>query len=108
MEIKTILQFLNYKKAPGIDKIPTILVKLASDIFAEPLSIVMNNSTSTPTFPNNAKIVSVVPTDEETYDKYVISNFRLMSILNCFSKVHENVIKNELVKSMHFHSSPFT
>ena len=59
------------------------------------------------TFPSNAKIASVVPTDKKTDDKYVVFNFRLVSILNCFSKVYENVIKNELVKSMNFHISPF-
>ena len=38
-EINTTLKSLDSKKAPGIDKIPTKLVKLVSDIFAEPLSI---------------------------------------------------------------------
>ena len=86
-EINTILKSLNSKKAPGIDKIPTKLVKLASDFLAEPLLIVINNSISTSTFPNNAKIASVVPIDKKTDDRYVISNFRPVSILNCFSKV---------------------
>ena len=79
-EINTILKSLNSRKAPGIDKIPTKLVKLASDILAKPLSIAINNSTSTSTFPNNAKIASVVPIDKKTDDKYVISNFRPVSI----------------------------
>ena len=100
-EISTIL------KSPGIDKIPTKLVKLASDFLAEPLSIAINNSISTSTFPNNAKIASLVPIEKKTDDKYVISNFRPVSILNCFSKVYENVIKNELLKSMNVHLSPF-
>ena len=39
MEIKTILKSMNYKKTLGIDKTPTKLVKLASDILAETLSI---------------------------------------------------------------------
>ena len=30
-----------------------------------------------------------------------------MSVLNCFSKVYENVIKNELLKSMNVYLSPF-
>ena len=106
-EINTILKSLNSKKAPGIDKIPTKLVKLASDILAEPLSIAINNSIRTSTFPNNAKIATVVPIDKKTDDKYVISNFRPVSILNCFSKVYENVIKNELLKSMNVYLSPF-
>ena len=80
---------------------------MASDVLAEPLSIAINNSISTSTFPNNAKIASVVPIDKKTDDKYVISNFRPVSILNCFSKVYEKVIKNELLKSMNVHLSPF-
>ena len=55
-EIETILKFMNSKKAPGIDKVKIKLVKLASDILAEPLSIAINNSNSIFTFPNNAKI----------------------------------------------------
>ena len=106
-EINTILKSLNSKKAPGIEKIPTKLVKLASDILAEPLSIAISNSVRTSTFPNNAKIATVVPVDKKTDNKHVISNFRPVSILNCFSKVYENVTKNELLKSMNVHLSPF-
>ena len=79
---------------------------MASDFSAEPLPIAINNSIITSTFPNNAKIASVVPVDKKT-DKFVISNFRQVSILSCFSKVYENVIKNELLKSMNVHLSPF-
>ena len=67
-EITTILKSLNSKKAPGIDKIPTKLVKLASDILAEPLSIAINNSIRTSTIPNNAKIATVEPFDKKTDD----------------------------------------
>ena len=71
------------------------------------LAFAINNSISTSAFPNNAKIASVVPIDKKTDNKYVISNFRPVSILNYFSKVYENVIKNELLKSMNVHLSPF-
>ena len=50
------------------------------------------------------KIVSVVSIGNKTDD---ISNFRPDSILNWFSKVYENVTKNELVKSINVHVSPF-
>ena len=92
-EIKTILKSLNSKKATEIDKIPTKFVKLTSYTLAEPLSIAINNTIRTSTFRNNAKIASVVPIDKKTDDKYVVSNFRQLRILNCFSKVYENVIK---------------
>ena len=107
MEINSILKSLNSKKAPGTDKITTKLVKLASDILAEPLSISINNSIRTSAFPNNAEIGTVVPIDKKIDDKYVTSNFRPVSILNCFSKVYEKVIKNKLLKSMNVHLSPF-
>ena len=71
------------------------------------LAFAINNSISTSAFPNSAKIASVVPIDKKTDNKYVISNFRPVSILNYFSKVYENVIKNELLKSMNVHLSPF-
>ena len=106
-EINTILKSLNSKKAPGIDKIPTKHVNLASGILAEALSIAINNSISISTFPNIAKIVSVVAVHKKTDDKYVISNFRSVSVLTCFSKVYENVIKNESLKSMNAHLSLF-
>ena len=84
---------VNSKKGPGIEKIPTKLVKLASDILAEPLSIAINNSISTSTFPNNAKIASVVPVDKKTDDKYVISNFRPVSIFE-ISRVKRGRFQN--------------
>ena len=92
-EINTILKSLNSKQAPGIDKIPTKLVKLASDVLAEPLPIAINNSIRTSTFPNNAKIAAVVPIDKKIDDKYITSNFMPESISNCFSKVYETVKK---------------
>ena len=48
-EINTILKSLNSKKASGIDKTPTKLVTLLSDILAEPLPIANNKSISTST-----------------------------------------------------------
>ena len=50
------------------------------------------------------KMVSVVSIGNKPDD---IPNFRPESILNWFSKVYENVTKNELVKSINVHVSPF-
>ena len=38
---------------------------------------------------------------------YLISNFRPVSISNCFSKVYKNAIRNELLKFMNVHLSLF-
>ena len=63
-ETKTILKYFNSKKAPEIDKITIKLVKLSSDVLAEPIAI--NNSISASVFPNNTKITSVVPIDKKS------------------------------------------
>ena len=78
-----------------------------SDILAKLLSVAINNIISTYAFPNDAKIASVVPIDKKTNDKYAIPNFRPVSILNCYSKVYENIFKKELLRSMNVYLSPF-
>ena len=48
-------------------------------------------------FPNNAKVASVVPLDKGKSNKYDISNFRPVSILNTFSKIYEQLIKEQII-----------
>ena len=45
----------------------------------------MKNSITSSTFPDGVKIAAVVPTDKNTDNKYTASNFRSVSLLNCFS-----------------------
>ena len=84
-EVNLILKPLNAKKASGTDKIPTKLLKLASDFVSTPLATAINNILASSKFPN----------------------FRPVSLLNCFSKVYENIIKCRLVGSMYNNISPF-
>ena len=58
-------------------------------------------------FPENAKVASVTPIDKKTDDKNFVLNFRPMSVLNCFSKVYENILKTQLVEKMNNLFSPF-
>ena len=58
-------------------------------------------------FPENAKVASVTPIDKKTDDKNSVLNFRPISILNCFSKVYENILKTQLVETMNNLFSPF-
>ena len=106
-EVNLILKSLNTKKASGTDKIPTKLVKLASDFLSTPLATAINNSLASSKFPDIAKVVTVIPIDKKTDDKYDTSNFRPVSLLNCFSKIYENIIKCRLVDSMYNNISPF-
>ena len=58
-------------------------------------------------FPENAKIASVVPVDKGKPEKYGILKYRPVSILNTFSKIHKKVIKNQLVSYFDKYLSPF-
>ena len=58
-------------------------------------------------FLENAKVALVTPIDKKTDDKNSLLNFGSTSILNCFSKVYENVLKTQLVEKMSHLFSPF-
>ena len=47
-------------------------------------------------YPRNAKVASVVPLDKSKSSKYW-SNFRPVSVMNTFSKIYEQVIKQHIV-----------
>ena len=106
-EVNLILKSLNTKKASGTDKIQTKLVKLAPDFLSTPLATAINNSLASSKFPDIAKVATVIPIDKKTDDKYDIFNFRPVSLLNCLSKVYENIVKCRLVDSMYNNISPF-
>ena len=106
-EVEKMLKSLNSKKTAGIDRLPIKLVKLASEVLSKPLSIAMNDSITSSTFLDRAKLVAAVPIDEKTDNKYTVSNFRPASLLNCFSKIYENYIKNHIVISMSNYISPY-
>ena len=49
------------------------------------------------TFPNNAKGAVMTPLDKGSLNKNDVSIFRLASVLNCFSKIFENVMKGQMM-----------
>ena len=67
----------------------------------------MNNSITSSTFLDRAKVATVVPIDKKADNKYNVSNFRPVNLLNCFSKIYENYINNRIVNSMSNYISPY-
>ena len=84
-EVRKLLQQLNPRKAIGDDKIPPALIKIATEPLSILLSLAIGNSFKHNIFP-----------DKKTENKHSISNFRLVSILNTFSKIYEKFSKNFL------------
>ena len=58
-------------------------------------------------FPDNTKIACVSPLDKHTDDKYSVTNFRPVSVLNTFSKIYEKIVKDFLMSKIEHHFSLF-
>ena len=66
-----------------------------------PLTIAISNSPTSSKFPDMAKVATVIPFDKKTNDKFYMSNFGSVDLLNYFWKVYESSIKSRLVDSMY-------
>ena len=73
---------------------------MAVEPLSTPLSIAINNSFKYNIFSSNAKIACVKLLDKKTENKYCISHFLPVIILNTFSKIHEMFTKNLLVSNI--------
>ena len=104
--VKKLLKNLDVKKAVGNDTIPPKLLKIAADSLSRPLTKAINKSIENSIFPNNAKVASVIPLDKGKPNKNEITNYRPVSILNSFSKIYEQIIKDQLVSAMEKYFSP--
>ena len=71
-KVNSIIKSLDANKAPGTDKMPMKLIILASGFLSKPVSKALNNCITSCTFPENAKVATVVPIDKKADDKYVI------------------------------------
>ena len=94
-EVKDLLGNADIKKESGIDKIPPKLVKISADFLTLILRKSINTNIRQKVFPENAKTASMILLDK--LNKTKMSNFRLVSVLNTFSKVYERVIKEQIV-----------
>ena len=90
------LQKIDVRKAIGEDRIPTKILKLTSDILCPYLTTTINRSIKEMHFPEYAKRAAVTPI-YKSGTKAVKKNYRPVSILNSFSKIFENVIKEQIV-----------
>ena len=106
-EIKNLLRNPDIKKASGIHTIPPKLIKLLAYILAPLFIKTINASITQNAFPENAKTTSMLPLDKGKPNKYKISNFRLMSLPNTFSRIYERVIKDQIVTGMEKYFLPF-
>jgi hypothetical protein len=87
---------LSPHKRGGIEEVPAFVYQIISDLIALPISILINESLDTCTFPDCLKIALVTPIYKKG-DQSEPSNYRPISSLPILSKLFETNIKIQLM-----------
>ena len=96
-EIKEALRSLKPNKSPGYDNVSSSVVNETSHIFFTSLKYIFNLSLQQGIFPENLKIAKVSPIYKKD-EKFLLTNYRAILVLPCFSKLQEYIMYNRLFK----------
>ena len=94
--------YINIKKATGIDQISPKILKIAKHAVVAPITQLINLSINTCTFPDKLKIAQVVPIHKQN-STLLKGNYRPVSILPTISKNFERAIDEQLVTFFYLH-----
>ena len=95
LEVTSIINSLNARKAFGPANIPTNFLKLFKDGVSKPISLLANSSLHTSMFPNILKTANVTPIFKND-DPALCNNYRPVSLLYNISKIFEKIIHGRL------------
>ena len=90
-EIRSIIGKLPNKSSSGHDNISSILLKNLQDSLIPPLTLLFNNSLKDGVFPHGMKAADVIPLHKNR-EKYLVTNYRPISLLITISKILEKVV----------------
>ncbi|KAI8505783.1 hypothetical protein Bbelb_161360 [Branchiostoma belcheri] len=96
-DVQKILARLPDGKAPGRDGIDNKLLRMCSDVIAEPLTYIVNLSFATGTFPAKWKHAKVVPLQKDNSKPLSGQNSRPVSLLPTCGKVCEILASDQIV-----------
>lgn len=96
------LNKLNEKKSSGPDNFTPKLVHQCADIFVIPLTIIYNKCIEYAKFPSPLKLAKVIALYKKKSHS-LPSNYRPISLLNCFSKIFEKLIYKQMIKFIEKH-----
>ena len=96
-ELKDAYFSLQFNKCSGYDDISFNVVRNCFGPLLKPLTRIFNLSLEKRTFSDNLNIAQVTPIFIAV-DESEIGNYRLISVLPCFSKILERIMWNRLFK----------
>ena len=94
-EINEEVASLKPNKILGYDNIHVNVIKVIYEELKRPLFHIFDQSLKSGIFTDKLKIVKVLPI-YKSGKKYVLSNYRPISVLPCFSKILERIMYNRL------------
>ena len=94
-ELKRAFFSLKPNKTPGYDNVNVNVVKRIYEELKTPLMRIFNLWLSTGIFPDKLKIAKVSPIFKNS-EKDLLTNYRLISVLPCFSKILERIMYDRL------------
>lgn len=96
-ELAEIVKKLSKKHSSGIDQIPSSILIACFDYIKFPLLHIINHSLTTGVFPNKLKITTIKPLLKKG-NSSIITNYRPIASLSCFSKIFENIMLTRITK----------
>ena len=93
--VLSFLKKIDEKKATGLDRIPSKLLKMAASIIAPSLTSIFSKSILTGIYPNDWKAAKVTPLLKKGI-KSDPNNYRPISVIPVVSKVFEKIVYNQL------------
>ena len=85
-EVRNAFYSLKTNKSPGYDDISFNAINNVFDFIVEPLRYIFSNSLAQEIFPEEMKIAQITAICKGG-DKENVVNYRLISVLPCFSKI---------------------
>ena len=96
LEVTSIINSLNAKKAFGPASTPTNFLKLFKNELSKPISLLANIFLDTSMFPNILKTANAAPTFNLKMMMLQCNNYRAISLLSNISKIFEKIIRARL------------
>ena len=96
-EVLDLINSLDNRKSPGIDEIPNKALKISAEVIVLPLTHIINQSYAQGIFPNSLKTAKVIPLFKKGEESQC-SNYRPISLLSCFHKIFEKLIKAKVLE----------
>ena len=82
-------------KAPGPEKIPTLLIKDAGEVICKQLAMIVNSSLRHGIFPDIWKLARVTPIFKSG-SRSDTNNYRPISVISVFSRILERIVHDQI------------